>query len=70
MEWIRQAGEIAGIRYYGCNSRGDSHLDPDHPDNESGLSGPTFRTEMFVGHGGQVLPSLLRIGHPIDPEEV
>ena len=31
MEWIRQAGEIAGIRYYGCNSRGDSHLDPDHP---------------------------------------
>ncbi len=70
VDWIREAGEITGLRYYSCNGSGDSHPDPLDPANTAGNSGPSFITEMFDGHGGRVLPSWLFIGHPYDPDEV
>jgi len=31
-----------------------------------GVSGPSFRTEMFDGHGGKVIPSYLFMGRAFD----
>jgi hypothetical protein len=70
VDWIRGGGEITGIRYYGCNGGGDSHPDPDDPENTSDNSGPSFVTEMFDGHGGRVLPSYVFVGHPYDPDDL
>lgn len=67
VEWVKEGGEIIGIRYFGCNSSGDSHPDPDDPNNVTGVSGPTFETEKFVSAGGKVIPSYLYIGHIVDP---
>lgn len=67
VDWITQGDEITGIRYYGCNGSGESHPDPEDPDDQDDISGPSFQTEMFEGHGGTVLPSYLYLGHPYDP---
>jgi len=65
--WVKQDGAIAGIRYYGCSRKGDSCPDPEDVHNVAEVSGPSFKTEMFFGSGGQVLPEYLHIGHPVDP---
>ncbi len=67
VSWVKQDDEIIGIRYFGCNSSGDSHPDPDDPNNVKGVSGPTFSTEKFVSVGGKVIPSVLFVGHIVDP---
>jgi hypothetical protein len=70
VDWVRQGDEIVGIRYYGCNSSGDSHPDPDHPDNQSGVSGPSFVTEYFTDHGGKVLTGYVFIGRAFPPDQL
>jgi len=67
ISWITQHGEIAGLRYYGCNSSGSSHPDPTDPAGTTRVSGPSFVTEMLVGFGGTVIPEYLFIGHVVDP---
>jgi len=67
VHWIEEGGEKIGLRYYGCNSSGDSLPDPDDPDNQPGNSGPSFVTEYFSGHGGKVLPKYLHLGRAFDP---
>lgn len=57
-------GSRIGLRYYGCNVWGDSCPDPDDPGNMPRVSGPSFRTEYFVGRGGAVIPGLLSLGRP------
>ena len=67
VDWLWEAGELAGLRYYGCQGCGDSHPDPDDPDNISCVSGPAFVSEYFTDYGGTVLRSYLYLGHPFDP---
>jgi hypothetical protein len=67
VEWVYEANNIIGVRYYGCNGSGDSHPDSAHPDNISGVSGPSFVTEYFEGHGGKVLPGYVFLGRAFDP---
>jgi hypothetical protein len=67
VEWIWDNGERAGLRYYGCNSGGDSCPDPGDPENTSGNSGPSFVTEYFSDHGGTVLKNYLFIGRVFLP---
>ena len=67
VNWVEEEGEIAGIRYYSCNGGGHSHPDPDDPNNITGVSGPSFQTEMFSSHGGKVIPSYLFMGRAFDP---
>jgi hypothetical protein len=67
VDWVWDGGERVGLRYYGCNGGGDSHPDPEDPDNVGDVSGPSFVTEYFYGHGGSVLTNYLFIGHPWDP---
>ena len=70
VDWERQGDEIVGLRYYGCNGSGDSHPDPQDPDVQYDVPGPSFRTEWFEGHGGTVLPEYLFVGHPWDPADL
>lgn len=65
--WVKDKGEIIGLRYYGCNRSGDSYPDPDQPGNVPGVSGPSFVTELFLEEGGRVLPRYLYVGRPLDP---
>jgi hypothetical protein len=67
VEWKKEGGQIVGLRYYGCNGSGDSHPDEGDPDNVSGQSGPTYRTEYFDGYGGKVLPKYVFVGRAFDP---
>ena len=67
VDWVWDGTTRAGLRYYGCNGGGDSHPDPDDPDNTGDNSGPSFITEYFYASGGTVLPQYLFIGHPYDP---
>jgi hypothetical protein len=67
VNWIEDAGEKIGLRYYGCNSRGGSCPDPDDPLGTTGNSGPSYVTEYFEGHGGTVLPRYLFIGRVFEP---
>ncbi len=62
------SGERIGLRYYGCNARGDSCPDPGDPGNMPGMSGPSFRTEYFDGFGGAVMPGLLSLARPALPQ--
>ncbi len=70
VDWVWEGGNIAGLRYYGCNGSGDSNPDPDDPSNTSSNSGPSFVTEYFTGYGGSVLTNYLFIGHPYDPTDL
>ncbi len=70
VDWVYDDGLLAGLRYYSCNGSGDSHPDPADPDNVSGVSGPSFRTEYFTDAGGTVLKNYLFIGRAFDPDEV
>ncbi len=70
IDWEWWGDEIVGLRYYGCNGSGESHPLPDDPDIQVDLSGPSFRTEWFEGHGGSVLPEFLFVGHPWDPADL
>ncbi len=65
--WVMKNGARTGIRYYGCNTRGDSCPDSDDPANVKVKGGPSFVTERFSTHGGQVLVGKLRIGRPSMP---
>jgi len=65
--WKRRRTRIVGLRYYGCNRAGHSHPDELSPGNRQGISGPSFITEYFVGHGGYVLPEWVFVGHVVDP---
>ncbi len=67
VDWVWQGGQRAGLRYYGCNSSGDSCPDPADPENTSGNSGPSFVTEYFTTHGGRVLKVYLFIGRVFLP---
>lgn len=67
VNWVMDGDEYVGIRYYGCNGNADSHPDPDDPDNEHGVSGPSFATEYFKDHGGKVLPKYVFLGRAFDP---
>lgn len=62
------SGERIGLRYYGCNARGDSCPEPGDPGNMPGISGPSFRTEYFDGFGGTVVPGLLSLARPALPD--
>ena len=62
VRWIEQSGTRVGLRYYGCNTSGDSCSDSGDSLNNSGNSGPSFATEYFEGYGGTVLPAYLFIG--------
>jgi hypothetical protein len=62
VDWLWEAGERVGLRYYGCNGSGQSCPDPEDPENTWDNSGPSFATEYFDGHGGAVLPAYLFIG--------
>lgn len=65
--WVMEGGQRVGLRYYGCNSSGDSCPDSEDPLNSSGNSGPAFKTELFDGMGGTVLPQYLFIGRVFEP---
>jgi len=67
VDWVWDGMHRSGLRYYGCNGSGDSHPDPDDPNNSGGVSGPSFVTEYFTDFGGHVLTQWLFIGHPYDP---
>ncbi|MFH1529990.1 MAG: hypothetical protein ABIK09_04540 [Pseudomonadota bacterium] len=67
VDWVTEDGEIAGMRYYSCNGGGESHPDPDDPENAHGISGPSFQTEYFTDAGGSVLKSYVFIGRAFDP---
>jgi hypothetical protein len=67
INWVVQNGEVIGLRYYGCNSKGDSHPDPTDPGNTKGNSGPSFITEKFEAYGGKVLADFTFVGHVVDP---
>lgn len=67
VNWVVENGVKVGLRYYGCNSRGDSCPDPNDPLNTESNSGPSFVTEYFVDHGGRVLPQYLFIGRVYMP---
>jgi hypothetical protein len=67
VDWVREAGEIVGIRYYGCNTSGHSCPDFTDPLDTTGNSGPSFNIEYFDGHGGTVLPSYVYIGRVWEP---
>lgn len=69
VNWIVDGGNKIGLRYYGCNTSGDSCPDPADPDNTQQNSGPSFKTEHFYGHGGTVLPEYLFIGRVYLPED-
>jgi len=62
VDWVWEGGQRAGLRYYGCNSSGDSCPDSGDPENTTGNSGPSFKTEYFSTHGGSVLTTYLFIG--------
>lgn len=64
--WLREDGGIVGLRYYGCNGKGDSHPDELSPANRR-VSGPSFVSARFVEFGGRLLPEYLFIGHVVDP---
>jgi hypothetical protein len=64
--WIKENGRIVGLRYYGCNRRGDTHPNPENPNN-SRVSGPSFVSARLSGEGGAIIPRYLFIGHVIDP---
>ena len=70
VNWVYEDGQIAGIRYYGCNGSADSHPDPNDPDNVSGVSGPSYATEYFTTHGGKVLKNYVFVGRAFDPNEL
>jgi len=65
--WVERNGLRIGIRYYGCNSKGDSCPDPKDPANVAIRGGPSFNTERFAAHGGQILRSRLHVGRPAMP---
>jgi hypothetical protein len=65
--WIMENGQRVGLRYYGCNNSGDSCPDNTDPLNTTGNSGPAFKTELFDGLGGTVLPQYLFIGRVFEP---
>jgi hypothetical protein len=67
VDWIRDAGTIVGLRYYGCNSSGHSCPDPADPLDTLHNSGPSFATEYFDGHGGTVLPEYVFVGRVFLP---
>jgi hypothetical protein len=64
---VSQSGQIIGLRYYSCNGSGDRCPDPADAANAGGLSGPSFKTEYFEGHGGTVIPGLLTVGRVAMP---
>lgn len=68
VNWIWEGSTRVGIRYYGCNGSGDSCPDPSDAENRTGVSGPSFSTEYFEGHGGRVLTQYLFIGRVFMPE--
>jgi len=68
IEWIEEGGRKVGLRYYSCNTSGDSCPDPDDPENRTGISGPSFKTERFDGEGGTVIPEYLFIGRVFMPQ--
>jgi len=65
--WIVEGGEKVGLRYYGCNTSGDSCPDPADPENVEGVSGPGFKTERFDDFGGTVMQQYLFIGRVFMP---
>lgn len=70
VDWVKEGGELVGLRYYSCNGSGHSHPDPADPDNQTGVSGPSFQTEYFEGSGGKVLKKYFFIGRAFDPVEL
>ena len=64
--WLREDGRFVGLRYYGCNGKGDSHPDGAAPGNRR-ISGPSFVSARFAEFGGKLLPEYLFIGHVVDP---
>lgn len=64
--WLVESGQLVGLRYYGCNGKGDSHPDATAPGNRR-VSGPSFVSARFTRFGGKVLPDYLFIGHVVDP---
>jgi hypothetical protein len=64
--WLRENGRIVGLRYYGCNGKGDSHPDELSQANRR-VSGPSFVSARFVQFGGRLLPEYLFVGHVVDP---
>ncbi|MBM4370385.1 MAG: hypothetical protein FJ098_01940 [Deltaproteobacteria bacterium] len=70
IRWVTDDEDrIVGVRYYGCNRRGDSHPDPDDPHNRR-VSGPSFVTERFEGWGGSLLPDYVFLGRVLDPSDL
>ncbi|MBI5536359.1 MAG: hypothetical protein HY898_26800 [Deltaproteobacteria bacterium] len=67
VDWIVENGAKVGLRYYGCNSHGDSCPDETDPLNTTNNSGPSFNTELFDGMGGTVIPKYLFIGRAFEP---
>jgi hypothetical protein len=70
VDWVEEGGVVTGMRYYSCNGSGESHPDPDDPDNVHGVSGPSFQTEYFTTAGGSVLKDYVFIGRAFDPAEL
>jgi len=64
--WWWEDGQRVGLRYYGCNGKGDSHPDGNAPGNKR-VSGPSFVSAKFHDSGGKLLPEYLFIGHVVDP---
>jgi hypothetical protein len=64
--WVWEDGRRVGLRYYGCNGKGDSHPTDSDPGNKR-VSGPSFVSAKFHEFGGKVLPEYLFIGHVVDP---
>ncbi len=67
VRWIVNKGRRVGLRYFSCNSHGDSCPDPKDPKNASGIPGPSFNTEYFLNDGGWILPDRIIIGRPFLP---
>ncbi len=68
VDWIEDDGVKVGLRYYGCNTSGETCPDPDDPANQWGISGPSFGEEYFEGAGGRVIEELLFIGRAFLPD--
>jgi len=70
VDWAIEDGEIVGMRYYSCNGAGESHPEPEDPENVHGVSGPSFQTEYFSDAGGSLLKDYVFIGRAFDPSEL
>ena len=68
VSWLEEDGVKVGLRYYGCNTSGETCPDSGDPANRWGFSGPSYNEEYFERAGGRVMEDLLFIGRAYLPD--